>query len=78
MALAQLDLELAAASLTESIQLSLATGQRLAIARGIDAFAALAVLEDDLARAVKLAGAGLGAARRRAQPASRRRPGWRP
>jgi len=57
-ALAQLDLELAATSLTESIQLSLATGQRLAIARGIDSFAALAVLEDDLARAVKLAGAG--------------------
>ena len=55
--MAQLDLELAATSLTESIQLSLATGQRLAIARGIDSFAALAVLEDDLARAVKLAGA---------------------
>ena len=42
--MAQLDLELAATSLTESIQLSLATGQRLAIARGIDSFAALAVL----------------------------------
>ena len=56
-ALAQLDLELAATSLTESLQLSLATGQRLAIARGLDSFAALAVLEDDLARAVKLAGA---------------------
>ncbi|HEX3493725.1 MAG TPA: LuxR C-terminal-related transcriptional regulator, partial [Streptosporangiaceae bacterium] len=56
-AMAQLDLELAATSLAESIQLSLATGQRLAIARGIDSFAALAVLEDDLARAVKLAGA---------------------
>jgi predicted ATPase/DNA-binding CsgD family transcriptional regulator len=57
-ALAQLDLDLAAGSLTESIQLSLATGQRLAIARGIDAFAALAVLRDDLATAVMLAGAG--------------------
>jgi predicted ATPase/DNA-binding CsgD family transcriptional regulator/Tfp pilus assembly protein PilF len=56
-AMAQLDLELAATSLAESIQLSLATGQRLAIARGVDSFAALAVLEDDLARAVKLAGA---------------------
>jgi predicted ATPase/DNA-binding CsgD family transcriptional regulator len=56
-AMARLDLELAATSLTESIQLSLATGQRLAIARGIDSFAALAVLEEDLARAVKLAGA---------------------
>ena len=56
-AMAQLDLELAATSLAESIQLSLATGQRLAIARGIESFAALAVLEDDLARAVKLAGA---------------------
>jgi predicted ATPase/DNA-binding CsgD family transcriptional regulator len=52
------DLELAAASLTESIQVSLATGQRLAIARGIDAFAALAVLEEDLPRATRLAGAG--------------------
>ena len=57
-AMAQLDLELAATSLAESIQLSLATGQRLAIARGIESFAALAVLDDDLARAVKLAGAG--------------------
>jgi predicted ATPase/DNA-binding NarL/FixJ family response regulator len=57
-ALAQLDLELATASLSESIQLSLATGQRLAIARGIEAFAALAVLRDDLASAAKLASAG--------------------
>jgi predicted ATPase/DNA-binding CsgD family transcriptional regulator len=57
-ALAQLDLDLAAASLTESVQLSLATGQRLIIARGIDAFAALAVIRDDLATAAKLASAG--------------------
>ncbi|HEY1619136.1 MAG TPA: LuxR C-terminal-related transcriptional regulator [Streptosporangiaceae bacterium] len=56
-ALAQGDLELAGRSLAESIQLSLATGQRLAIARGIDAFAALAVLRSDLPRAVRLASA---------------------
>ena len=37
--------ELAASSLTESLQLSLATGQRLAIARGLEAFATLAVAE---------------------------------
>src|SRR5262249_36981371 len=55
-AMAETDLELAATSLAESIQLSLATGQRQAIARGIDAFAALALLEDDLPRAVRLAG----------------------
>jgi ATP/maltotriose-dependent transcriptional regulator MalT len=58
-ALAQLDLELAASSLAESIQLSVQTGQRLSIARGIESFAALAVLEEDLARAVKLTGAGM-------------------
>jgi predicted ATPase/DNA-binding NarL/FixJ family response regulator len=57
-ALAQHDLDLAVSSLTESIQLSLATGQRLAIARGIDAFAVLVAASGDLARAVKLAGAG--------------------
>jgi predicted ATPase/DNA-binding CsgD family transcriptional regulator len=56
--LAQLDLGLAAPSLTESIQLSLATGQRLAIVRGIEAFAALAVMREDLAAAAVLAGAG--------------------
>jgi predicted ATPase/DNA-binding CsgD family transcriptional regulator/tetratricopeptide (TPR) repeat protein len=59
-AMAQLDLDLAAGSLAESLQLSLATGQRLAIARGIDAFAALAVMRDDLAAAVRLAAAGAG------------------
>ena len=45
--------------LTESLQLSLATGQRLAVARGLEAFAALAARTDDLARAVRLAGAAL-------------------
>jgi DNA-binding NarL/FixJ family response regulator len=75
-ALAEADLELAASSLTESIQLSLATGQRLAIARGIDSFAALAVLEEDLARAAKLAAAGAAlraAAGQGVSPAARAR-----
>ena len=57
-AMAQLDLDLAGRSLADSLQLSLATGQRLAIARGIEAFAALAVMRDDLPAAVKLAAAG--------------------
>jgi predicted ATPase/DNA-binding NarL/FixJ family response regulator len=57
-ALSQADLDAAAASLSESIQLSLATGQRLATIRGIEAFAALAVLRDDMAAATKLASAG--------------------
>jgi predicted ATPase/DNA-binding CsgD family transcriptional regulator len=58
LALAELDVDLAARSLAESIQLSLAAGQRLAIARGLDAFAAVAVIRGDLAAAVTLAGAG--------------------
>ena len=62
-ALAQGDLALAPSSLTESLQLSLATGQRLAIARGLEAFAVLAVAGGDPARAVKLAGRRAGAAR---------------
>jgi predicted ATPase/DNA-binding CsgD family transcriptional regulator len=56
-ALAQPDLDLAAASLAESLQLSLATGQRLGISRGIEAFGALAVSTGDLAAAARLAGA---------------------
>ena len=40
-ALAQGNLELSRASLTESLRLSLATGQRLPVARGLEAFAAL-------------------------------------
>jgi len=75
-ALVQLDLDTAAVSLTESIQLSLATGQRLAIARGIEAFAALAVLRDDLVTAAKLASAGSAlraALGQTASPGARRR-----
>jgi predicted ATPase/DNA-binding CsgD family transcriptional regulator len=56
--LAQLDLDNAAASLTESLQLSQATGQRLAVARGIEAFAALSALRGDLATATRLVSAG--------------------
>lgn len=57
MALSQADLTLARASLTESLQLSLAAGQRLAVARGLDAQAALAVKSGDVTGALKLAGA---------------------
>jgi predicted ATPase/DNA-binding CsgD family transcriptional regulator len=56
-ALAQLDLDLAAASLAESIRLSLASGERLAISQGIETFAALAVAADNPATAARLAGA---------------------
>jgi predicted ATPase/DNA-binding CsgD family transcriptional regulator len=58
-ALSQRDLKLARSSLTESLQLSLATGQRLAVARGLEAFAMLAVALGDPARALRLEGAGL-------------------
>ena len=56
-ALAQGDLAAASACLTESMQLSLAAGHRLAIARGLQALAALAGASGDLAQAVRLAGA---------------------
>ncbi|MGH3275152.1 MAG: ATP-binding protein, partial [Streptosporangiaceae bacterium] len=56
-ALARRDLGLASASLAESARLSLSTGQRLPVARGLEAFAQLAVLTGDLARAAQLAGA---------------------
>jgi predicted ATPase/DNA-binding NarL/FixJ family response regulator len=56
--LEQGDLDLAAVSLAEALQLSQATGQRLPVARGIDTFAALAALRGDLPAAVRLASAG--------------------
>ena len=56
-ALAQLDVGLAAASLGESLQLSMAAGQRLPISRGLEAFAGLAVLAGELAAAARLGGA---------------------
>ena len=56
-ALAEQDLGLAATSLAECLQLSLATGQRLAIARGIQAAAVLAALRDQPARTARLEGA---------------------
>jgi predicted ATPase/DNA-binding CsgD family transcriptional regulator len=45
--------------LTESLRLSRATGQRLAMARGLEAFALLAAGQQQLERAVRLAGAAL-------------------
>ncbi len=56
-ALANLDLPTAASSLAESLELSMATGQRLGIARGLEAFAALAVMRGDDETAVRLEGA---------------------
>ena len=56
-ALADLDVRTATASLTESLELSTATGQRLGMARGLEAFAALAVVRDEDATAVRLEGA---------------------
>jgi predicted ATPase/DNA-binding CsgD family transcriptional regulator/Tfp pilus assembly protein PilF len=58
-ALAQGDLGRARTQLTESLQLSWAGGQRLAIARGLEAFAALAAAEQQPERALRLAGAAL-------------------
>ena len=58
-ALAQGDLELSRASLTDSLRLSLATGQRLPVARGLEAFAALEGRAGDPVRAARLAGAAL-------------------
>jgi DNA-binding CsgD family transcriptional regulator len=57
-ALATLDLPTAASSLGESLELSMATGQRLGIARGIEALAALAATRGDDASAVRLDSAG--------------------
>ncbi len=58
-ALTQGDLGLARTSLTESLQLSLATGQRLPVARGLEAVAALEARAGEAARAARLAGAAL-------------------
>ena len=58
-ALIQGDLSLCRASLTESLALSLATGQRLPVARGLEAFAALEARAGDAERAARLAGAAL-------------------
>ena len=58
-ALIQGDLDLCRASLTESLALSLATGQRLPVARGLEAFAALEARAGDAVRAARLAGAAL-------------------
>jgi predicted ATPase/DNA-binding CsgD family transcriptional regulator/Tfp pilus assembly protein PilF len=55
--LAARDFESAASSLGQSLQLSVATGQRLGIARGLEAVAALAVAVGDPATAVRLQGA---------------------
>ena len=52
-ALTQGDLGLARTSLTESLQLSLATGQRLPVARGLEAVAALEARAGDHARAAR-------------------------
>jgi predicted ATPase/DNA-binding CsgD family transcriptional regulator/Tfp pilus assembly protein PilF len=56
-ALSQPDLRLARASLVRSVRLSLATGQRLGVARGLAALAALALAEGDARRAVRTASA---------------------
>jgi predicted ATPase/DNA-binding CsgD family transcriptional regulator len=58
-ALSLTDLAAAGASLTESVRLNLAAGQRLGIARGLAALAAFSVAVGDLERAVKVAGAAL-------------------
>src|SRR5215469_1717717 len=56
-ALASVDLPTAAASFAESLELSMATGQRLGIARVFEALAALAAMRGDDAAAVRLDGA---------------------
>jgi predicted ATPase/DNA-binding CsgD family transcriptional regulator len=69
--IARHDPDLAASSLTESLRLSLATGQRLAMARGLEALALLAVVTEgsssggqqdragQVSRALRLLGAAL-------------------
>ena len=73
-ALTQGDLGLARTSLTESLQLSLATGQRLPVARGLEALAALEARAGDPARAARLAGAAVELRAGHAPPAAG--PGW--
>ncbi len=58
-ALAQPDLPVARAALAESVRLGIATGQRLGIARGLAALAALWAQAGDAERAVRVAGAAL-------------------
>ncbi len=58
-ALSERNLALARASLTESLQLSLAGGQRQATARGLSALSAFATAAGDLASALRLAGTSL-------------------
>ena len=58
-ALIQGDLALCRSSLTESLTLSLATGQRLPVARGLEAFAALEARSGEAVRAARLAGVAL-------------------
>ncbi len=53
-ALDELDVPTASATFAESLELSVATGQRLGIVRGIEAFAALAVVRGDDTTAVRL------------------------
>jgi predicted ATPase/DNA-binding CsgD family transcriptional regulator len=56
-AMNELDVPTASASLAQSLELSLATGQRLGIARGLEAFAALAIICGDDAASARLEGA---------------------
>ena len=56
-ALAVADLATARTSLSESVQLNLATGQRLGIARSLTALAALAAAVGDYERGVQVAAA---------------------
>ena len=56
-ALARGDLDLARARLAEGLRLSQACGQRLGIARGLEAFAALAAARQQPEQAARLAGA---------------------
>ena len=67
---------LARTSLTESLQLSLATGQRLPVARGLEALAALEARAGDPARAARLAGAALELRSAAGHAAAEPGPGW--
>jgi DNA-binding CsgD family transcriptional regulator len=71
------DLPLARESLTESAQLSLATGQRLPVARGLTALGVLALAERDPERAIRLEGAAMALREQLGKaPASRRLDGF--
>ena len=69
-ALTQGDLALCRSSLTDSLTLSLATGQRLPVARGLEAFAALEARSGEAVRAARLAGAALELRSAAGQPRS--------